>query len=337
MRIGYNPHRDQPLPDNDYFHQVVIPVYIPHFENYFKESFQVLQLCLESLFQTVHNKTFITLVNNGSCDVVKDFLNQLYIEGKVHEVIHTTNIGKVNAILKGLVGHKMELVTISDADVLFLANWQNETVKVFNKVSKVGVVGIVPQFCSFKSKSENTIMANLFTNKLQFIPVKNPKAMIRFYDSIGWDRNYNEDYLKYTLGLNLEPEFKVILGSGHFVSTFKRTVLQNIDSFLPFKLGGPSESYLDGLPLDYDFWRVTTYDNYAYHIGNVPEDWMWEIVKTSHNNVVTELDVNFEQIKNKKKWFRVRNKMFKSLMLNKIIMPLLYKKWGLPQKSIKNF
>jgi GT2 family glycosyltransferase len=73
---------------------------------------------------------------------------------------------KVNAILKGLVGHDTELVTITDADVLFLHNWQSETIKVFRNIPKAGVVGIVHQFCNFKGKSENVLLANFFTKKI---------------------------------------------------------------------------------------------------------------------------------------------------------------------------
>ena len=68
MRIGYNPHKDELIPQSNYQHQVVIPVYVPNEEGYFVDSFKIFQLCMESLFATIHNKTFITLVNNCSCN-----------------------------------------------------------------------------------------------------------------------------------------------------------------------------------------------------------------------------------------------------------------------------
>jgi hypothetical protein len=46
-------------------------VYIPHQEGYFKDSLKILQLCINSLVATVHAKTCISIVNNGSCDDVK--------------------------------------------------------------------------------------------------------------------------------------------------------------------------------------------------------------------------------------------------------------------------
>ena len=96
MRIGDNPQRNLPIMATEFNHQVIIPVYIPNFEGYYSNSFEVLQLCLESLFISIHPKTFVTIVNNGSCEEVKIYLENLFISNKINELIHTTNIGKLN-------------------------------------------------------------------------------------------------------------------------------------------------------------------------------------------------------------------------------------------------
>jgi hypothetical protein len=213
-------------------------------------------------------------VNNGSGSFVKDYLDELLVQNRIHELIHTQNIGKLNAIIKGLAGNNIELVTITDADVLFLRNWQNETAKVFQKIPNAGVVGIVPQFKTYEVNCGTVIFDNFFNRNLKFIPVKNKDALIRFYDSIGWDRCYNQDYLKYNLGLEITSDFKVLVGSGHFVATYKKDMFQEITTYIGYKLGGNSEGYLDRAPLKKGYWRVTTHDNYAHHLGNTLEDWM---------------------------------------------------------------
>ncbi len=78
MRVGHNPHKDKIQDASDYWHQVIIPVYIPNHEGYFKDSFAILKLCLQSLLSTVHTKTYISIVNNGSCDLIVDYLNSLH-------------------------------------------------------------------------------------------------------------------------------------------------------------------------------------------------------------------------------------------------------------------
>lgn len=335
MRVGNNPHKDKTQEPTTFLHQVVIPVYIPHQGGYFKDSLKILQLCLQSLFETVHGKTYITIVNNGSCKMVMEYLDKLYNEGKIQELIHTENIGKLNAILKGLAGNNIELVTITDADVLFLDNWQLETAKIFRALPKAGVVGIVPQFNMFKNKCGNVIFDNLFNEKLKFIPIKSPEGLIRFYDSIGWDRSYNADYLKYSLGLETNNN-TVFVGSGHFVATYKKQMFQEMKTYFNYKLGGDSEDYLDTVPLKYDYWRVTTYDNYAFHMGNVYEDWMSEISHDINNKIA--MDSNFEQNKIANSFIvALKNKVFFKILGSAFISKLFYRWKKLPVTMIKNY
>lgn len=335
MRIGNNPHKDEAILQSDYLHQVVIPVYIPHQKGYFKDSLQILQLCLKSLLKTVHRKTYISIVNNGSGQMVVEYLNSLYNEGKIQELIHTENIGKVNAVLKGLAGNDIELVTITDADVLFLDNWQLETVKVFRALPKAGVVGIVPQFNMFKSKSGNIIFDNLFNKKLKFIPIKSAEGLIRFYDSIGWDRSYNKDYLEYGLGLE-HNNVKVLVGSGHFVATYKKQMFQEMKSYLNYKLGGDSEDYLDTMPLKHGYWRLTTYDNHAFHMGNVYEEWMSEINHDGSDK--NEMDFGFKNDKKANAFMIfVKNKLFLDILNRESVSRVFYRWKKLPKGMIENY
>ena len=338
MRIGFNPHKDQPIEKSEYLHQIIIPVFIPYFEGYFKDSFAILKLCLQSVFNTVHDKTFITIVNNGSCDEIKNYLNELHDQNQIHEVIHTNNIGKLNAILKGLAGNTIELVTISDSDVLFLNGWQQETTTIFKQMPKVGVVGIVPQFNMHKVHSYNIIFDNFLNSKLQFIKVKDENALSKFYDSIGWDKSYNHDYLKYTLGLLWNKETLVLVGSGHFVATYKKDIFSELISNVPYKMGGCSEGYLDQMPLKKDYWRVTTYQNYAFHMGNCVENWM---INTSVNNEKADfslLNLNLQK-KSKISSFKyiIKNKVLQKLFKIKFIYKLFLRIKKLPLEMIKNY
>lgn len=335
MRIGYNPHKDQVLEKSEFTHQVVMPVYIPNQDGYFKDSLTILKLTLESLFKTTHNKTFFSIVNNGSCNAVVDYLEHLYKKGSIQELIHTTNIGKLNAILKGLVGNAIELVTITDADVLFTNGWQLETAKVFKIFPKVGVVGIVPQFNMFKSYCGNVIFDNLFNKNFKFLPIKSPQALALFYKSIGWDETYNKDFLKYSLGIQ-NKETNILLGSGHFVATYKKQQFDTVKSYLAYKLGGNTEGYLDSAALEFDYWRVTTQENYAFHMGNVLEDWM---LKTTSNN--TNKDAVISGFSKRKKMnsmsYFIKNKLFYKLVLSKWLSVFFYRSKGLPKEIAKNF
>lgn len=338
MRVGYNPHKDTPHNKSEFLHQIIIPVYIPNQIGYFKDSFKIFQFCLQSIFKTVHDKTFITIVNNGSCIEIKDYLDKLFVEKKIHELIHTQNIGKLNAILKGLVGNNIELVTISDADVLFLSNWQSQTTHIFNQLPKVGVVGIVPQFTTYKYSSTNAVLSNIFNKKLKFYKIKNQSSIIKFYDSIGWKRDYNQNYLEYTLGLEFGDKSRVYLGSGHFVATYKKDIFDNVVTYFDFKLGGNSEAYLDVMPLYKDYWRVTTEDNYAFHMGNIIEDWMEDELNELKKADVDAIFYGFPTQKEiSKVIFTIKNKLFHKILFHKVFHKVFLKWKELPKEMINNF
>jgi len=338
MREGYNPHKDQKLEETSFTHQVVLPVYIPFLEEYYKDALEILQNCLNSLFQTVHSKTFITVVNNGSCLQVTEYLDALFTENKIHELIHSENIGKLNAILKGLTGNNIELVTISDADVLFGNNWQAETVAVFNNFNKAGVVGLVPQFKMFESNCGNILFDNFFSSKMKFSKVINREALVRFYESLGWDKNYNQDYLKQYLTIS-NNNCKALVGTGHFVATYKRELFNEIITYIGYKMGANSESYLDNTPLQKGLWRLTTTNNFAYHMGNVVERWMKDELQKlkKKSDLIPVLSNQRVHKKISSLQFFIKNKLFYKSFSNKQLKKLFYKMKKLPKEMISNY
>ncbi len=335
MRKGLNPHKDQLQEKTAYIHQVILPVFIPNHDDYFKDSFSILKLCLQSLFATIHPKTFVTVVNNGSDAIVTSYLEDQYKQSKIHELIHTTNIGKLNSILKGLAGNNIELVTIADSDVLFLSNWQIETNKVFSKFPRAGVVGIVPQYKSYTTLCQNMIWDNLFKKSMQFIPVKNPKAIEMFYESIGWGPS-NPDYLKLSLGLVAEDGFSAFIGSGHFVATYKKNLFETIITYNDFKMGGNSERYLDSITLKKNYWRLTTHDNYAYHMGNVHENWMSEVTFETNQHYEFKQDFPVFNEINRLQYF-VRNSIFRKIFREEKVKKLFYRFKGMPKDMISKY
>lgn len=338
MRIGFNPHKDKIDNTSDYFHQVVIPVYIPNFDGYFKDAFKILQICLESIFKTSHNKTFITIVNNGSCFEIRDYLNNLLQENKIQEVFHTQNIGKLNAVLKGIYGANFKLITITDADVLFLNNWQKATYEVFYAFPKAGVICPTPSPKSLRTYTSNIYWDLFFSNKLKFINVKNPKALLNFAYSISDEHFYNSHQLNqyFTVQSN---NCKAVVGAGHFVSTYKKEVFNDLNiKYSNYKLGGDSEGkILDQPVLKQGLWRLSTEDNYAYHLGNVYENWM----EAQLNELISEQNLFNYESNNLKKPSNfsnfIINKLFSKFILNKKIFKKFIVWKGLSSDAVENY
>ncbi len=335
MRLGYNPNKDKLQKANDFFHQIVIPVYIPNQEEYFKESFKILKYCLESLFKTVHPKTYISIINNGSCLEVVDYLNDFQSNGKIHEIINTTNIGKLNAILKGISGHNFDLITVSDADVLFLNDWQIETYRVFEKFPKTGAVCPTPSSRSLKNYTFNIWFDLLFSKSLQFTKVKNPTALKAFAASIGNPDMYNDIHLKKYLTVS-NDKFKAVVGAGHFVTTYRKEVFESNEiKYTNFMLGGESEAKLLDFPvIQKGMWRLSTEGNFAYHLGNVEEKWMKEILDNiKPNNFWPMQSIVLKKIKFSKAEFIIKCKLFSKILTRKKIWHYCLQMKGLSREE----
>lgn len=336
MRIGKNPKKNDAFTDLSYTHQVVIPVYIPNEIGYFKDGLKVLKASLQSLLKTSHDKTFITVVNNGSFYKVTDYLNILFFGGLIHEVIHTENIGKINAVMKGVKGHYFEIVTVADADTFFLSNWQNEVVNVFNTFPKAGVVGMVPQFKLYSNLCANVLFDYSLSTKMRFTEVANPEAMKQFYNSIGWDDSYNQDFLKVNLTLESKQGLRAIVGSGHFVATYRRETFINAPNYeVKQLLGSKSDrDFLDYPILKKGGYRLTTENNYAYHMGNVYEDWMAQTLgELSKSKEVIEVDL--KPLASSTSSYFIKNHLFRKLTENKKFINWFIKFKGLPKDMTK--
>ncbi|MCD0466774.1 glycosyltransferase family A protein [Flavobacterium sp. ENC] len=336
MRVGYNPNKDKIKEATDFFHQVIIPIYIPDEEGYFKDAFKILHYCLESLFKTVHQKTYITVVNNGSNTDVADYLNGLQKTGKIQEVINATNIGKLNAVLKGLSGHDFTFVTVADSDVLFLKDWQKESYHVFEKFPKTGAVCPTPSSKSLKNYTFNIWFELLFSKSLQFTKVKNPTALKAFSISVGNPDMYSDIHLeKYLTVAN--GDFKAVLGAGHFLATYRKEVFENMDiKYSNFMLGGDSEAQLLDLPVvKKGMWRLSTEDNFAYHLGNVEEKWMQKTLEEIQpNDFFPNAPITLRKVKSSKIAFLLKYKVFARIITQKKIWYYCLKLKGLSNEEV---
>ena len=339
MRIGFNPNKDKTLVKSEYNHQVIVPVYIPNQEGYFKDSFQILQFCLESLFKTSHSKTYFTIVNNGSCEVVTHYLNALSSDGKIQEIIHTTAIGKLNAILKGLTGHSFKLITITDADVLFVNDWQKAAYQVFKAFPKVGVVCTTPSSKSFNDKTFNIYFDNFFSANFQFTTVHDSVALKRFAISVGNPGFYNETHLSKYLTVS-KNGIAAVVGAGHFVGTYRGSVFSDLGiTSTYYSLGGSSETeLLDVRVINKGYWRLSTLGNYTYHMGNTVEPWMndkFDALSIEINQV--EFKVHPDLNKPSAILFWIKNKLLEKLFYRKSIRRLFLKNKGLTKQEAKNY
>lgn len=285
MRIGSNPEKNSKAIAIENYHRVVIPVYIPHFEGYFKDAFDVFKLCLESLLLTIHSKTRITIYNNNCHPEVKKYIDLKYNESNsIDQVFHSKeNLGKINAILAAAKGNLEPLITITDADVFFKNGWQEAVEKVLLGFPEAGMVSPVPGSKAYKSYTSNNWGYAVFKAKLSFQEVIDKEALVNFDRSLGNAKNlYDPIHLeKHLIIENKKSKMQAVMGCGHFVATMRREVFDkgtNTPAFIKIQNGVEGE-FIDIPNEAMGFLRLATKDNYAYHMGNTKEEWMYEEFK----------------------------------------------------------
>ncbi|MFD0762124.1 glycosyltransferase family A protein [Lutibacter aestuarii] len=299
MRIGINPAKENKEISIESYHRVVIPVYIPNLEEaYFKDGLKILKLCIESLLTTIHKKTRVSLINNACCDEVTFYLNMMYEQNsQIDQLLNSkVNLGKVNALYSAIKSNLEPLITVADADVLFLNDWQNQVEDIFRFYPEAGMVSPVPSIGSLKGKFLKSTLGFAFLNRsIKLEKVKNFEAIKNFQNSIGKTNKLDRETTKYyTTEKNKK---KVVLGCGHFMVTLKASVFNNSPKE-PSKykiVGGSEKQYIDSPNDKSGFLKLATVDNYGYHLGNKYECWMYNEFSNVLNkgNISKDSDYDF--------------------------------------------
>lgn len=341
MRTGYNPNKDfKEKEEQYYYHKIIIPLYIPNFEGYFTSSFEIFKLSHSSLKKTIHKRTSISIISNGSCKEVNDFLKSLLDLGEIHElIINTLNIGKLNSILKGISGSNETFLTITDADVLFLNNWQSAVENIFVNMPKAGVVCTTAGSRSYGKDLGLMYFDYFFKDSLRFRKVKDKQALIDFTKSIGAVGFYNDVNLEYYLTLK-SNHCEAVAGAAHFTATYRRDVFNKMDiKYSDYKLGGNSEFLiLDEPPLKQGFYRYSTIDNFTYHMGNVLENWMREKEESLlQNNFMPSRIPVLQEVSISKIKYRFVDSIFNRIVFNKRIIQYVLVIKGLSFKDAKKY
>ena len=95
MRKGNNTSRNIKLQLRASNHRIIIPLYIPNEEGYYKDAFTLFNYCLHSVQKTAFSSLKVSVISNGSCDVVNSKLLEFQQQGLIDElIIEKEAIGK---------------------------------------------------------------------------------------------------------------------------------------------------------------------------------------------------------------------------------------------------
>ncbi len=286
MREGSNPQKTERKIELTCHHRVIVVVFIPELSGYYKNSLEVFKLCLNSLI-VANNKSYsVTVVNNGSCKEVSEFLNYNLENEDIDTLIsHNQNIGKIDALIGAARGAREELITVTDADILFSSSWNIKVEEVFNKIPNVGSVSPI-SFRHGLFYGTSSVLKEVLHNRVKFKLIEIPdnfENQNKYLQSINWGSE-RDNKIKWPV---IEKNnFKAIIGSGHQILTIRRNIFLKYTPIVQSLtlVGGDSEyKYIDEAIDKSGLMRLSTFHNYAYHMGNVIEEWM----KKNNESVVS--------------------------------------------------
>ncbi len=278
MRDGANPSKiNSELPEF-MRHRVIVPVYIPNTDGYFKHGLEILKLCLESLRLTAAGKASITLVSNDSCDEVVRELKRHYDAGWIDQLLlNQRNWGRVDTMMSVARMAFEDLITVSDSDVLFKPGWLKALENIFHTFPECGFASTTPNPTFTWYCTSATILGGFSRRELSFEKVVSDEDLDRFAHSIGRSDLFKPKHRESQMILRRNGQVACV-GGGHFVCTLRREVVAGSPKEPSLKAyqGGAEQVWKDRPPDKMGYWRLATTKSYTYHLGNTPEAWMYE-------------------------------------------------------------
>lgn len=257
-------------------HQVTVAVlsYIPFLQGYYRQSLEVLRLCIGSLIQNTDVAYDLMVFDNGSCREVQEYLLELKGEGSVQFLmLSERNVGKVGAWNFIFGSAPGDFVAYSDGDVYFYPGWLSKHLEVFKSFPEVGTVTGVPRRRRSKFM-ENSLervhqLDDIAVETGKFIPeewIKDHARSLDKLDSVGVDLARDD------VKLTSKDGVQAFVTAQHYQFVARRETVQR---FLPFPTTKPMGSDVAQFDEAIDgsgMLRLAVSDRTVMHIGNTIDD-----------------------------------------------------------------
>lgn len=301
-RYGMNPARRQNSTYKPARVTAAVVTYIPSLEGYFSQRLEVLKVCLASLRQTLDSDCDIAVLNNGSCQEVREYLGSLLEASRIDYLLHSRrNLGVIGAFKILFSAVPGEIIAYSDDDVFYYPGWLEEHLRILDTYPGVGMVSGAP--VGFSSEHAFQSVDNFIEDKAQNLRVSG-KERIPAWErdwalSTGRDAEEHLGKIQETPHLLLEyQDVLAIKAAKHFqFVTPKKVILQALGKEWPTSL-------MDGLvALDEavdrrGFLRLSTVDRVTRHIGNTINP---ELIREI-SRVGIDVEVTTKTVKEQQHW-----------------------------------
>jgi glycosyltransferase involved in cell wall biosynthesis len=256
-------------------------VCVPELEGYWSESLEVLATCLESLRRTTPAPFELMVLDNGSCDPVRSFLQDRFAAGEVHQLfLSRRNLGKVGGwnVLFAAAGG--ELVAYTDSDVYFLPGWLEASRAVLEAFPEAAMVTAQP-IPGDLSRHCGATLAGAAADPT--VDTEEGTDLIAPHFVVSHRRGLGETREQYAERLRRRRDVKLRRGgtaawvsASHFQFLSRRETLARffpLPTHLPLGDDPEFDARLDAAGC----WRLSTVDYLVHHLGNRRPDLGYEL------------------------------------------------------------
>jgi hypothetical protein len=282
MRIGQNPQKNSGRSiEPPATITVGVLNYIPDQAGFFRGQLDSLKLCLASLQINSGQPFDLLVLDNGSCDEVRNYLTGELKAGRInHLILNQRNIGKGNALFQILGSAPGNLVFFSDGDFYYRQGWMQAHLDVFGAFPEAGMVSGDPrrnQANRVTSASRHWVaehQESLVLEKGDLIPEEWIRQSLHSHG----DEQYFEKWAHDEDWRISRDGITAYIGACHGQFLIPRHVIEAIPRRRSNKaLASADDRLFDETIEKAGFLRLSVAHPSVYHIGNaIGEDWLKE-------------------------------------------------------------